>query len=172
MGALNIVHVARKKDLEILLPSSNNERSTNVSPSSTIIKMSRGQETKHPLEASQSWDLYTRRRQQEAEEEHSEMGSSVRRILTKTKVDDKKRHGSDDIQDPGAEGDPNIHVSHKPRKHKIPKAGGSTMHGIMIDAGSVRDHGHHCVSSSCQFCSRPQTFLDLDFAARYSDSHL
>ena len=99
-------------------------------------------ESKHPLEASKSWALYTQR--QQAGEEQPE-DSSFRRILKKTKTNHnaKKHHETDSdddlIQHPDSGEGLDIQVSHKPRKHKIPKVGGSTMHGIMIDAGSVRN---------------------------------
>jgi hypothetical protein len=87
---------------------------------------------KHPLEATKSWDLYLQRRhrkeQSSAEKNH--------RVL-KT-----KRKGDDEFEHPEYNQDPEIEITHTPHNHKIPKAHGSTMHGMMIDAGSVSFGSH------------------------------
>lgn len=95
---------------------------------------------KHPLEAAQSWDLHRRRQKEQVIQNEEPDDDNFRRVLKKH---GENKHQSNSHGDPAQHlsfgKDPNIQVSHKPRKHKILKAGGSTMHAIMIDAGSVRN---------------------------------
>ena len=130
-------------------------------------------EAKHPLEASQSWALYTLRQQDDVEVPGD---NGVRRILKKTNDErySGSKHGDHElVHRTGAIDDPDIQVSHKPRKHKIPKVRGSTMHGIMIDAGSVRNcAGSKNVDGLIGFTPSQINFVTFDRVARYSYSHL
>jgi hypothetical protein len=83
---------------------------------------------KHPLEATKSWDLYLERR---GRRQPLQSPGKDRRALK------KKRDVHDESEPPKHNKDAEIAITHIPQNHKIPKAEGSTMHGMMIDAGSV-----------------------------------
>lgn len=94
-------------------------------------------DTKHPLEATKSWDLYV-----ESTRRAGRPPPQKGRRALKSKHDKKKKEeelADDDLfQHPDYDQETgNIEIVHEPYKGKIPKADGSTMHGMMIDAGSV-----------------------------------
>jgi hypothetical protein len=88
---------------------------------------------RHPLEASKSWDLYLQRRRQQQQQEQQQQGH---RILKKKKKGKKEKKDQVETEPSFGDDDLDIEISHTSR-HKIPSAGGSSMHAMMIDAGSV-----------------------------------
>jgi hypothetical protein len=83
---------------------------------------------KHPLEATKSWMLHLQRRRRRQQQQSS--GNYHRSLKKKRDVDDEFEHTEDNQN-------PEIEITHTSQNHKIPKAEGSSMHGMMIDAGSV-----------------------------------
>jgi hypothetical protein len=118
--------------------------------------------TKHPLEDVKSWKLFVQRQRQqrqdreeeeeEEEEEDQQQIHSGRRVLLKRgkkKTEKKMKYSGgvdnddDDYQKKKNSHHPDytyqdIEITHIQHNHKIPIADGTSMHGIMIDAGSVR----------------------------------
>ncbi|KAG7370737.1 GDA1/CD39 nucleoside phosphatase family protein [Nitzschia inconspicua] len=104
-----------------------------MTPTSKIGSELNSKEAKHPLEATKSWELHVDRRQSS----NSAEPPPPRRILKKFKSV-KSDEGENGVFEYSQTNnlDVDFEISHKPQKGKIPKAGGSTMHGMMIDAGS------------------------------------
>jgi hypothetical protein len=98
--------------------------------------MTTSYDQKHPLEAKQSWNLFMEREQKQNEQQNR------RNLKKKTKQrKKKKKHSTTDDDDEVTsfrrpQYNDDIEVIHKEHNHKIPIADGTSMHGMMIDAGS------------------------------------
>jgi hypothetical protein len=118
---------------------------------------------KHPLEDTKSWRLFIQRQQeqQQHQPQQPQQQQHTQRMLHDsngiTNDDDSKNNygvggffsflgvskhkksSTKELEEEEQEQHDHdeIHVTHSPYKHKIPKADGDSMHGMMIDAGSV-----------------------------------
>ena len=100
-----------------------------TSPTHSYVKA----QNKHPLEARKSWELHLELERSLAN------NNSMRK---KGETTERKLSNSSLLDDLMAEDDTPYEIKHKKPKKHIPFAGGDTVHGMMIDAGSQGSRLH------------------------------